>query len=328
MKKSPIIIPVANGKGGVGKSVITANLAIALAQAGHNTVAIDLDLGGSNLYSLLELENIHPGIGEYLNIKKQGGLSDYLIETSFPNLQFLPGDSRMAFMANLPHAQKTKLIKEIKAIEADYILLDLGAGTAFNTLDFFGLSNHGLIVTTFEKPSVFNTLSFMKNFMFRIILKEAKSNKAVLALLDNAYKTSTAAHPLLISSIIELIENENEILAADILKKCKAFHPRIIFNKGNSPDDLDILNPVDKSIKNNLSLDAAYFGFVFFDTHVEASIKATRALLAQHPHCMAAKSIGSIAQRIIKHGENFIPDSIHLLREDTQAKFEFWEKEN
>lgn len=326
MKPSAMIIPIASGKGGVGKSVLTANLAIALAQAGHSTVAIDLDLGGSNLYSLLELENVHPGIADYLNIKKSGPLSDYLVQTGFRNLQFLAGDSRMAFMANIPHLQKVKLLKEIKAIEADYILLDLGAGTTFNTLDFFGLSHHGLIVTTFEKPSVLNTLSFIKNFMFRFILAEAKSDKAAVALLNKAYKASTVAQPLFVSHIIELLANKNQTLAAAIEKKCSVFHPRLIFNKGNTPDDLDILSHIDKAIKSTLSLEASYFGFVFSDTSVERSIRANRALMAHSPDGLAAKSISSIAQRIIKHGENFIPNSFHLLREDTEAKHDHWKK--
>lgn len=326
MKQKPTIIPIASGKGGVGKSVVTANLAIALAHAGHSTVAIDLDLGSSNLYSLLELENVYPGIADYLNIKKAATLSDYLVKTNFPNLQFLPGDSRMAFMANIIHVQKVKLLKEIKALDADYILLDLGAGTAFNTLDFFGLSNCGIIVTTFEKPSVINTLSFIKNYLFRFILQEVKSDKGALAALTKAYKSSTAQNPLLVSSIIELLRSKNQELAKEIEKKCQAFHPRIIFNKGTNPNDLDALPSIDKAIKNTLSLDACYFGFVFSDPNVELSIKSNRALMSQSPTSLASKSINGLAQRIIKNGENFIANSLSLLPEDTQAKYDHWVK--
>jgi flagellar biosynthesis protein FlhG len=66
------IIPVASGKGGVGKSLIAANLSMALARLGHETVAVDLDLGGSNLHSYFGLPNKFPGIGDYL----KGGRSD------------------------------------------------------------------------------------------------------------------------------------------------------------------------------------------------------------------------------------------------------------
>ena len=61
---SMTIIPIASGKGGVGKSVITANLAVNLAERGYKVIAADLDLGGSNLHTCLGLDNNNPGIGD------------------------------------------------------------------------------------------------------------------------------------------------------------------------------------------------------------------------------------------------------------------------
>ena len=69
MNKGPIIIPVASGKGGVGKTFLTANLAFALAEMGHPTVAIDMDLGGSNLHSFLGLSNQFSGLGDFLKAR-------------------------------------------------------------------------------------------------------------------------------------------------------------------------------------------------------------------------------------------------------------------
>jgi len=66
------VIPVAAGKGGVGKTQIAANLAIALAQAGEKTIVVDLDLGGSNLHTHLGLPNRNPGLGDYLRARKVG----------------------------------------------------------------------------------------------------------------------------------------------------------------------------------------------------------------------------------------------------------------
>jgi len=63
MAEPTTIIPVAGGKGGVGKSFVTGNLAVALARRGHRTIAVDPDLGNSNLHSLLVLENRYPGWG-------------------------------------------------------------------------------------------------------------------------------------------------------------------------------------------------------------------------------------------------------------------------
>ncbi len=61
MKRKTQIIPIASGKGGVGKSLISANISIGLAMMGYSTVVIDLDFGGSNLYTYLGFSNKHLG---------------------------------------------------------------------------------------------------------------------------------------------------------------------------------------------------------------------------------------------------------------------------
>ena len=127
-----IIIPVASGKGGVGKSFISANLAIALAELGHKVIAVDLDFGGANLHSFLGLSNRNPGIGDFLQARI-AELDELLVPSDIPNLQFLSGDGKTPFMANIAYAQKIKLISRLKKLPADYILLDLGAGSSFNT---------------------------------------------------------------------------------------------------------------------------------------------------------------------------------------------------
>jgi flagellar biosynthesis protein FlhG len=95
--KEMTIIPVASGKGGVGKSVITANLSVSLAEKGCRVVAVDLDLGGSNLHTCLGLDNNNPGIGDYLRAH-YGDLDELLVDTYHPNLKFLAGDAGL----NLP----------------------------------------------------------------------------------------------------------------------------------------------------------------------------------------------------------------------------------
>ena len=82
---------------------------MALARRGHKTIVVDMDLGGSNLHSFLGLSNRYPGIGDFLKAKT-ADLEELLVPTGTANLQFLPGDGRTPFMANIPHGQKEKLI--------------------------------------------------------------------------------------------------------------------------------------------------------------------------------------------------------------------------
>lgn len=208
MEATATIIPIAAGKGGVGKSLLTANLAVALAQTGHRTIAVDMDLGGSNLHSFLELPNRNPGIGDYLQARS-GTLESLLVTTGIDNLTFLPGDGKTPFMANIPHAQKVKLLSHIKKLPAEYILLDLGAGSSFNTLDFFSISEKGIVITTPEPPAIMNMLVFLKNYLLRNISKSISRDQTLRNFLRELCKRPMEGQITSIRSLRDEIVSED-----------------------------------------------------------------------------------------------------------------------
>src|SRR5688572_2959593 len=105
MAEQTTIIPIAGGKGGVGKSFVTANLGVALAQS-ERTIVVDADLGNSNLHSFLGIENRYPGVGEFLRGTIKCAPNELVQKTRVPLLGFVPGDGRVPFMANITYAQK------------------------------------------------------------------------------------------------------------------------------------------------------------------------------------------------------------------------------
>ena len=141
----PEIYPIGGGKGGVGKSFIVASLGALFARQGNKVVLVDLDLGGSNLHTFLGIKNPKNGIDSFLN-KKVKALEQVAVPTYVPNLFIISSLHCSIEIANLFHTQKQKIIKAIKKLPFDYILLDLGAGTNFNTLDFFLTSKNGILI--------------------------------------------------------------------------------------------------------------------------------------------------------------------------------------
>ena len=87
------IIPVASGKGGVGKSLLSANLAIALGQAGKHVVLADLDLGASNLHLVIGQHITGPSIGTWLTDKND--FNEIIQPTEYKNVNFIAGDTRI-----------------------------------------------------------------------------------------------------------------------------------------------------------------------------------------------------------------------------------------
>lgn len=312
MVANTTIIPIAAGKGGVGKSFLEANLAIALAQNGHRTIAVDMDLGGSNLHTFLGLPNRYPGIGDYLQAK-QGTLDSLLISTGIDNLDFLPGDGKTPFMANIPYAQKMKLISHIKQLKAEYLVLDLGAGSSFNTLDFFSISKKGLVITTPDPPAIMNMLVFLKNFLLRSITRSLSRDNSLRLFLKELYKRPMDGQIASIQSLRNEIATQDPEAEKQIEAVYENCRPRIIFNLGEHPDELRVTNQINKSLDTILSLSADYFGFIFNDPAVRKSVREQQSLMLEHPDCDAAKSILRIARRIEKYWDAPVADSAERL---------------
>jgi len=320
MKKDRIIIPVASGKGGVGKSIVSSNIAISIAQKGYKTIAIDLDLGGSNLHTYLGLTNKHAGIGDYLkgqNVK----FKDLLVDTGIKNLSFIPGEGRTPFLANIPFNQRLDLIQSIQQLTADYIILDLGAGTTFNTLNFFGISHQGIIVSTFETPALMNFFMFLKNFLFRIISSIIRHDRQVFKIVVGAFRQTDSAETLTIKSLLELIHEKNPELAARAKKAIGYYHPRIIFNMGDHPDDLHLTNKVESTIRQTLSIEVDYFGYIFYDHNVRQASRQKEPMLTFMPKSPFAICIQDIAARIVNIWHKEINKSGERLYEATQKRF-------
>ena len=144
-----VIWPIAGGKGGTGKSTLTANLGVGLSLLGHKVILVDGDLGGADLHLVFDQIAPPKSLGNFLN-REVDSLKDILLATPNENIKLIFGGNEMVGMSNLPYLAKEKLICQIKTLDADYVFINLGAGPSHNTLEVFGLSNEGIIVCTPE----------------------------------------------------------------------------------------------------------------------------------------------------------------------------------
>lgn len=310
----PVIIPVGSGKGGVGKSFLTANLAVALAEMNHPTIAVDLDLGGSNLHTFLGLTNRYPGVGDFIH-GAAPSLDGLLVETGVPNLRFLPGDGRTPFLANLGSAQKQKLIRHLRSLSAEYILLDLGAGAAFNTLDFFACAPAGILVTTPDLPSVMGMQVFLKNHLLRRIDRHLSINgfRPLRPIFKSLLQQPMEALPATLMELKTRMTEQGAAAERAFSQAADGLRPRVVFNKGSGPEESRMAIGIRESLAEVLGVEPDFFGFVFRDPGVHRALSARKPFLTACRESMAARNIIKIAERIVRFWGNPIPDSAALM---------------
>jgi flagellar biosynthesis protein FlhG len=294
--RSQKIWAIGGGKGGVGKSLVTANLSIYLALMGHKVIAIDLDLGGANLHTCLGVPIPDKTLSDYFS-KKTKCLSELLTPTLIPNLSIISGAQDDVSMANLRQIQRSKILSKICELKADYILLDLGAGTTTNTLDFFISADQGLLVALPEPTSIENTYRFIKSVYHRK-LKMAEEFLELGPTIDKVMnsKLSDNSTPAdLIKKVSEIDPHMGQKLKAEIMK----FTPKLIINQVRGQGDIDIGFSMKIICKKYFSLQLNYVGYLDYDATVWQSVKKRKPLLLEFPNCGLVNNFDQIVHRLL-----------------------------
>jgi flagellar biosynthesis protein FlhG len=186
MFKQPRVLAIASGKGGVGKTNITTNLAYSLAKKGQKVLVLDADLNLANVDILLGLTpeyNLHH---VFLGQKR---LQDILIDGP-GGFQLLPASSGIMEMSELTEDQKLYFLSEVSELghDIDIMLIDTAAGINKNVIYFTLASQEKIIVLTPEPTSLTDAYALIKVLSsqhdvrrFRILVNNAHSEKEALA---------------------------------------------------------------------------------------------------------------------------------------------------
>jgi flagellar biosynthesis protein FlhG len=182
-QKRTRIIAVASGKGGVGKTNVSVNLAIAYARQGKKVIVMDADLGLANVNVML---NMIPKFNLYHVIRKQKTMRDIILDTEY-GIQIVAGASGFSKIANLTDEEREGFISELYTLsQADIIIIDTSAGVSNNVLGFIAAADDAIIVTTPEPTAITDAYGIIK-----IIATEVENLNINLRLVVNRAKTVT-----------------------------------------------------------------------------------------------------------------------------------------
>jgi flagellar biosynthesis protein FlhG len=312
------IIPVASGKGGVGKSLVAANLGVVFAQAGQKVVVADLDLGASNLHLVLGHQAPAMSIGTFLNNTRQN-FSKVIAATGMPNLWFIPGDGEIPGMANLKAHQRNALVKNLLSLKnmADILVLDLGAGTHQSILDFFLLSARGIVVSAPTVTAVLNAYVFLKNSVFRLMYSVFKKGTAANAYMEQMRKDVSGKNRRYIPLMLKEIEKIDPVSYGRLKTNMEHFRPRLIMNLIDDPKDADVAMKIRRSCEEYLGLGIEHLGVMYRDNMQNTALASRLPIVLYKPQSVLSQAIYRIADKILQSED----DAFDLAETEIEASF-------
>jgi flagellar biosynthesis protein FlhG len=293
-----VIIPIGSGKGGVGKSLLAANLSIALAESGKKVVLADLDLGASNLHTMLGIRSVSQGIGTFLSTS-QGAFQDIVLPTEYEGLSFIPGDAEVPGIANLKAPQKKRLLRNLTSLEADFLVLDLGAGTVANTIDFFLLSRTGIIITTPSLTAILNAYLFLKNAVFRLMYSSFPKGTRACEYLEELRKEGSILQKVYIPKILSRIREEDPEGHERFKELAAHFRPRLVLNMLDDPKDADKAGKLRRSAREYLDVELEHLGIIYRDELQDIALSSRLPIIRYKPSSILSQAVYRIAEKVL-----------------------------
>ncbi|MGD8992456.1 MAG: P-loop NTPase [Desulfobacterales bacterium] len=298
-KPSNKMIAVGGAKGGIGKSMLSANLAVGLALLGQQVVLADLDLGGADVHLYTGVKSLAKTWNDFLD-KKVDCIKDILTPTAFEGLSLIGGNSSKLGSANLPYLQKLKIIRHLKALETDFLVVDLGGNTAYNSLDFFLQADQKIIVSGTEPASVMDSYAFVKVVYYRFLERFFSQHKLLKDLAERIKDSSLEkSSNYSLDFIFQEVRIRNPKALIELKKQLNQFRLSIVLNMTESSIDVRIAESMQKLIKDKCFQNIRILGTIPFDKAVCRAARKFVPIVVENTKCQVSRNIHQMLAAII-----------------------------
>ncbi len=284
--------------------MVSSNLGLLLAQRGYRVTLVDLDTGGANLHVLFG--HFHPRVTltDFLNrtVKTLQEAVEPLSVHS--NLSLISGTGETLLTSNLPHPKKKRLLNHLRKLEGDIVLVDVGAGTHFHTLDYFLFANGHITVATPDPTSVLDLYRFIKLAAIRKVLSAFLARDPIATALSNREFQS-------IQEILDAVGHTNEAGTAIAKTALESFTPCLILNRMGRASKVNTLH-LQQMVQQYIGTELHVLGQIPQDVAVERSIQQYLPVVDHNPTSAAAKAF------------EYITDRLELWMESNLSEVEEW----
>ena len=296
-ERSPEIWTIGGGKGGTGKSFIISSMGNCLALQDKKVVLIDADLGGANLHTFLGIDKPRISLTDFF--EKKVPLPDIIVDSGVKNMGFLIGAIHSLSPDGIKYTQKLKLFRHIKQLNADYILIDLGAGSHFNTIDTFLLADKMIVVIVPEITAIENLYYFLKNAFFRQLINSF-GDHGLKDVVQNTWKNRREYDIKNLNQLIDYIKGLSKTMENIINRELSSFKTYIILNRISSSQEIMIGDSVKSICRKYFGLNANYVGYIEYDAIISRCINKRQPYMRTYPASRCAKEIERLTENLLE----------------------------
>jgi flagellar biosynthesis protein FlhG len=184
-------------------------------------------------------------------------------------------------------------------MSADFVLLDLAAGTHPAVMDYFMIGDDGVVMITAEPTSVENAYAFVRAGFYRrlhLAMVSHDVRRLVNLAMDERNERGVRT-PLDLLREIQAIDASE---GARFVETMRAFRPRIVVNEVRTAEDIKLGFSVRSVCRKYFGIDADYLGYVNYDDAVRRSVRARRPLVEAHPRSDAAIYIARLVRKLLR----------------------------
>jgi flagellar biosynthesis protein FlhG len=268
-------------------------MAVYLAQLGRSVLLVDASPTGAALHAMLDMPLPFP-----LPEEGSAEVDEFrVIDTPIPGLRLLPQAYGFSNATPLRPGRKPRWARKLRQQDVDYVLLDLGCGTAAGSLDLYLQADLGLLVSAPDPPAVEGTYRFCRALFQRRMRRLLLRDRFHLCLFDRALLTL----PPLPSpqEVVRALARFETGLAETAASSLAALQPRLIINNARSRADTELGVAMHDMAERYLGMRLDYAGHIERDDTVWLSVVRRRPILIDNPTSKSARNIERIARRIL-----------------------------
>lgn len=288
---------IGGGKGGTGKSLFTSLLGMYLASTGKKIILMDADFGGANLHSFVDIKKTGCTLTDFF--VKKIPLSDVVRETPIGNLRLIPGDLYAFNPRGFNYMQKQRLFRNIKKLDADLVLMDLGAGSGTNTVDAFLQADRMIVLATPQTITIENLYLFMNKVLFRKLHTEL-DRYGLKTLAEEAWKQRGEVNLKSIRDVVRFFSTFSDRIKWVMEKELSDFSLNVVMNQVRNTQQMQMGISLKNVMSSYYGIWVRYMGHIRYNEFLWKYNNRFYSLFGCRPLLSTLREVEAIARRLVE----------------------------